>query len=138
MIGTFLLSIIIDLNLAKVWQKTYQHKHTEIWLIDRLINKIDSIFREEFNEVFISKPLNIFTLGHGPDKNAKMFEKLVKSNKGSIRNSFDCAYQSLKNTFQGFSPGYVVFCERMARYTKKRKRKIDESGEVDDINENHQ
>ncbi|XP_066924458.1 uncharacterized protein [Clytia hemisphaerica] len=76
--------------------------------------------------------------GHGPDKNAKMFEKLVNSNKGSIRHSFDRAYQSLKNTFQGFSPGYVVFCERMARHTKKRKRKIDESGELDNINENHQ
>eukprot|EP00111_Clytia_hemisphaerica_P020286 TCONS_00059785-protein len=56
--------------------------------------------------------------GQVEEKNSKIFKKLCTSNKESIKNLFPFAHAIMKKSFEERSPGFIVFCQRKAKFCR--------------------
>jgi len=57
-------------------------------------------------------------LGNNSTKNSKMFKSICIKNKTSLNEYLPIAYATFKKKYGSHAPGFVIFCQRMARHSK--------------------
>ena len=54
-----------------------------------------------------------------PQKNSKIFKNITTANKTSLSAYLPISYAILKKKFRTYAPGYILYCQRMAKHAKQ-------------------